>query len=134
MPALLPALVIVLFAGAIRAAETIPEKSRPDSPRYELQVITAKPGKLDAVHAWFRAHQDDVLARHGATNVAYLVPVGDNPNEKLFCLYKFASLPADPEWLAAKKASEEQAGGSLTNADTGVVSQFLVATDYSPLQ
>jgi hypothetical protein len=42
-----------------------------------------QPGKLEAVHAWFRAHQDDVLAKHGATSVA---------------------------------------------------SQFLVATDYSPLQ
>jgi hypothetical protein len=37
----------------------------------------------------------------------------------------------DPTWVAAKKASEEKAGGSLTVPD-GVKSVFLVPTDYSP--
>ena len=46
----------------------------------------------------------------------------------------FASFRADPDWLAAKKASEERAGGSLSNAENGVVSEFLKATDYSPLK
>jgi hypothetical protein len=229
---------------------------------YELQVLTAKPGKLDAVHDWFRAHQDDVLAKHGATNLGYLVPVGENPHRKLVCVIKypstkamlqfsravkadplwkpldtsedgpdvllekmdivtlretdfspkftpekaiqprvfelrtytcpspekllnldsrfrdhtmklfakhgmenliywhpqdgdnsdrklvyflahksqdaakasFAAFRADPDWLAAKQASEKQAGGSLTEAVDGVVSEFFVATEYSPLR
>jgi len=46
----------------------------------------------------------------------------------------FASFRADPDWLAAKKASEEKAGGSLTVKENGVVSEFLVPTDYSPLK
>jgi len=33
-----------------------------------------------------------------------------------------------------KKQSEEMAGGSLTTEKNGVVSQFLVASEYSPLQ
>ena len=37
----------------------------------------------------------------------------------------------DPDWVAAKKASEEKGGGSLTVQD-GVKSVFLKATDYSP--
>jgi hypothetical protein len=39
----------------------------------------------------------------------------------------------DADWLAAKKASEDKGGGSLTATD-GVKSEFLKATDYSPLK
>ena len=40
----------------------------------------------------------------------------------------------DPDWVAACKASEEKAGGSLTVEKTGVLSEFLKPTDYSPLK
>ena len=43
----------------------------------------------------------------------------------------FDAFRADPDWIAAKKASEEKGGGSLTTPD-GVKSVFLKATDYSP--
>jgi hypothetical protein len=46
----------------------------------------------------------------------------------------FAGFRADPDWLAAKKASEETAGGSLAVKENGVVSEFLVPTEYSPLR
>ena len=43
----------------------------------------------------------------------------------------------DADWVAAKKASEEKAGGSLTAekgvwTEKGVDSVFMTATDYSP--
>jgi hypothetical protein len=66
------------------AAEAFSEQ--PDYPEYELQLVTARPGKLDELHDWIRAHQDDVLAKHGATNMAFLVPAGDNPDNKILCL------------------------------------------------
>ncbi|MSR42870.1 MAG: NIPSNAP family protein, partial [Pedosphaera sp.] len=44
----------------------------------------------------------------------------------------FDGFRLDPAWVAARKASEEKAGGSLTIAKDGVKSEFLVATDYSP--
>jgi len=44
---------------------------------------------------------------------------------------KFA---AKREWLAVKQASEEMSGGSLTKAENGVQSQFLSATDSSPVK
>lgn len=258
-------LALALFATALSAADAArltPSEPEPDTPRYELQVITAKPGKLDAVHAWLKAHQQDVLAKHGAENMVYLVPAGANPENKILAVYKFPSLPAvlafgraikadplwkpfdtasdtpdvlvakmdimsltptdyspefkpvqasqprvfelrtytspspeklaalherfrshtvklfakhamenlvywqprdipasdrklvyllahksqesakesfaafrkDPDWLAAKEASEKAAGGSLTSAENGVVSEFFVATEYSPLR
>lgn len=266
MTRILAAIVLGFFATVLRAAEPalLPkagpgQADRRDSMRYELQILTAKPGKLDALHDWFRTHQADVLAKHGATNLAYLVPVGENPERKILCLYEypsaaavmtfsravkadpswapldtskdgsdrlvetvnatqchptvysplfepskspeprvfelrtytcptpeklarlhkrfkshttklfakhgmenlvylqpgdderklvyllghksqeaakasFAAFRSDPEWLAAKKASEAAAGGSLTNAENGVLSEFFVGTDYSPLK
>jgi hypothetical protein len=46
----------------------------------------------------------------------------------------FAAFRKDPDWIAAKEASEKAAGGSLTNKQGGVVSEFLAATEYSPLR
>jgi hypothetical protein len=46
----------------------------------------------------------------------------------------FEAFRKDPDWLAAKKASEDAAGGSLTNPEKGVVSEFFAATEYSPLR
>ena len=46
----------------------------------------------------------------------------------------FDAFRQDPDWVAARKASEEKAGGSLTEAKGGVVSEFLKPTDYSPLK
>ena len=258
IPLLAMTLALTLSWCQLSAQE--PDNSDPAD--YELRIITAKPGKLDAVHDWFRAHQDDVLANHGATNLAYLVPVGENPDRKLVCLFKypstraimkfsravkadplwkpldtshdgpdlliekmdittlqetdfspkftpekaiqprvfelrtytcpspeklfclnsrfrdhtmglfnkhgmenlvywhplscdnadrmliyllahksvdaakesFAAFRKDPEWLAVREASEKQAGGSLTNAEKGVLSEFFVATEYSPMK
>jgi hypothetical protein len=45
----------------------------------------------------------------------------------------WAAFRADADWNAAKKASEEKAGGSLTVPD-GVKSVYLKATDYSPIR
>ena len=41
----------------------------------------------------------------------------------------FDAFRADPDWVAARKASEEKAGGSLT---VKVDSLFMKPTDYSP--
>ena len=46
----------------------------------------------------------------------------------------FDAFRQDPDWIAARKASEDKAGGSLTEAKGGVVSEFLKPTAYSPLK
>jgi hypothetical protein len=43
----------------------------------------------------------------------------------------FKAFRTDPDWIKAKTASEQKAGGSLTVPD-GVKSVLLKATDYSP--
>jgi len=266
MPALLflAVTLVSLVAVPVFAAEPeSPAKPRGgDATTYCVQRITARPGKLEQIHAWFRDHQDDVLAKHGATNIAYLLPVGDNLDGKIVCIHRytspadrlkcnqacladpswkpmdseaktpesliervesmtfqplyyspsftptespeprvfelrtytcpspeklfylherfrghtiklfekhgmenliywspmdmdnsdrklvyllghksveaakesFANFRKDPDWLAAREASEKKAGGSLTEKEGGVVSEFFVATDYSPLK
>ena len=54
---------------------------------------------------------------------------GDKNKEAATASWK--SFRDDPVWVAARKASEEKAGGSLTVPD-GVKSVFMVPTDYSP--
>jgi hypothetical protein len=86
-----------------------------------------------------------LFEKHGMENLVYWrVTSGDDGERMLIYLLghksveaakdSFAAFRSDPEWLAAKKASEEAAGGSLTVPDKGVLSVFLVPTEYSPLK
>lgn len=122
-----------------------PEKST--RPRvFELRTYTGPDrAKHSALMKRFREHTMRLFENHGMTNLVYWTPdEGPAASQKLVYLLahdsvdaaqnSFAAFRADPDWLAARKASEEQAGGSLTNAGKGVVSEFLVATEYSPLK
>lgn len=112
---------------------------------FELRIYTASPGNLGNLNARFRNHTVKLFQKHGITSVAYWCPLEGQPGagETLIYIVAHASVEAaqasfgafrqDPAWLAARKASEEQAGGSLTVAD-GVKSLFLKATDYSPMR
>lgn len=105
MPAL--AYLIVVITSLLTTPLFADEPDQPENvgyTQYELQTLIAKPGKLEALHDWFRARQDDVLAKHGATNIAYLVPAGENPENKLVCLYKYPSTRAILRFSRAVKA------------------------------
>ena len=109
---------------------------------FELRTYIAEPGRLDALHARFRDHTVKLFAKHGMVNIAYWTPMKGQKGAEDTLIYiraynnmeaAKASIDAfrkDPEWIAAFKASEEKAGGSLTTKD-GVKSEFLKATDYS---
>ena len=110
---------------------------------FELRTYTTTPGNLPNLHARFRDHTLALFTKYGMTNLAYwqLTPDQKNADNTLVYLLAHASVDAakasfdafraDPDWIAAKKASEEIGGGSLTTPD-GVKSVFLKATDYSP--
>jgi hypothetical protein len=109
---------------------------------FELRTYTAAPGKLDNLNARFRNHTMKLFEKHGITNVGYWVPTKDQKGADNTLIYmlahnsvdaakaSFDAFRKDPAWVAARKASEEKAGGSLTVKD-GVKSVFLKATDYS---
>jgi hypothetical protein len=110
-----------------------------DSRCFELRTYYAAPGKIEALHARFRDHTTRIFQKHGMSIVGYWVPK-DKPDTLVYVLIhksreaadaSWKAFREDPEWLAARKASETNAGGSLT---TKVESVFMDATDYSPLK
>jgi NIPSNAP len=112
---------------------------------YELRTYTAEAGRLDALNARFRDHTLKLFEKHGMTNVGYWTPVqgekgADNTlvyllahKDKEAATRSWVGFRADADWLAARKMSEAKAGGSLTTRG-GVKSEFLKATDYSPMK
>ena len=111
---------------------------------FELRTYVASQGNLGNLNARFREHTTRLFEKHGMTNVVYWCPIEGQPGagEQLIYLLAHPSVDAakasfdtfrtDPAWIEARAASEEKAGGSLT-APGGVRSEFLQATDYSPL-
>lgn len=110
---------------------------------FELRTYTTPPGRLPNLDARFRDHTMKLFARHGMGNYGYWHRASDQPDAQTTLVYllyhksresataSFDAFRQDPEWVAARKASEDAAGGSLT-VDGGVKSIFLVPTDYSP--
>jgi hypothetical protein len=112
---------------------------------FELRTYTTTPGNLSALNDRFRNHTLKLFEKHGMTNVVYwnLMPDQKGADNTLVYILahaseeaadkSFAAFRDDPDWIAARKASEEKAGGSLTEKD-GVQSVFMRATDYSAIQ
>jgi len=112
---------------------------------FEMRTYTTTPGKLPALHQRFRDHTIQLFTYHDITSLAFFQPVADQPAAADTLLYfvahkdaaaaqkSWAEFRADPAWLAAKKASEDAAGGSLTVPD-GVKSVLLKPTDFSPVK
>jgi hypothetical protein len=112
---------------------------------FELRTYTTAPGKLGALHERFRDHTIALFKKHGMTNIGYWVPGPGQPGAENTLIYllahpsvdaakaSFDAFRADPAWNAARKASEDKGGGSLTVPD-GVKSVFMKATDYSPMR
>lgn len=112
---------------------------------FEMRTYTTEAGRLDALNARFRDHTVKLFAKHGMMNIAYWTPMPGQPGADNTLLYiiahkspeaakaSFDAFRQDPDWIAARKASEEKAGGSLTVKD-GVKSVFMQATDYSAVK
>jgi hypothetical protein len=107
------------------------------TPVFELRTYTTVDGRLPALNARFRDHTMKLFEKHGMKNVVYLTPL-DQPNQLVYLLQhdsreaaekSFAAFRADPEWVAARTASE--ASGKIVEK---VDSQFFEPTDYSPLK
>ena len=112
---------------------------------FELRTYTTTTGNLGRLQARFRDHTLALFTKHGMTNLFYWTPMADQKNADSTLVYllahkdadaakaSFGAFRADPVWIAAKDASEKDGGGSLTVPD-GVKSEFLKATDFSPVR
>jgi hypothetical protein len=109
-------------------------------PVYELRIYTCNEGKLDALLQRFRDHTCKLFEKHGMKNIGYWVPTDEANGSKTTLIYvlehasreaakeSFKAFGADPEWQAARKASEE-GGKILAKAPESI---FMNSTDYSP--
>ena len=109
-------------------------------PVYELRTYVTNPGKLDALLARFRDHTCRLFEKHGIQNIGYWVPLAKEDGADTTLIYllahksreaakaSFAAFGKDPEWQAARQASE--AGGKILARPPESV--FLEPTDYSP--
>jgi len=120
--------------------------SKAGAPRlFELREYQATPGKQGDLDARFRNYTCRIFEKHGMANIGYWTPLENQKSTEATLIYIVAhkddaaakkswdGFRADPDWLEAKKASEEKAGGSLTVKD-GVKSTYLKPTDYSPMK
>lgn len=121
------------------------EKSKEDRV-FELRTYTATKGNLGKLNDRFKNHTMKLFEKHGMTNIVYWNGLKGDMGDDTVLIYllahksveaakkSFDAFRQDPDWIAARKASEEKAGGSLTEAKGGIVSEFLKPTDYSPLK
>lgn len=128
----------------MQATDFSPEiKASSAAPRvFELRTYTMTPGNLPRINARFRDHTTGLFAKHGMTNLFYWNLQAGQPGTDNTLIYllahkdaaamaeSFKAFRANPDWVAAKEASEKAAGGSLTIPD-GVKSVVMTATDYS---
>lgn len=129
----------------MRATDYSPriKPAKSGTPRlFEWRDYTPSEGHLPALDARFRDHTIQLFSKHGIQHIGYWHTLTNKTTtERLVYMLahknkaaaekSFAEFRKDPAWIAAKDASEKAAGGSLT-APNGVVSTFLVPTDYSP--
>jgi hypothetical protein len=104
---------------------------------FELRTYTTHEGWLPPPNARFRDHTLKLFAKHGMKNVVYLTPMEED-NKLVYLLAhssrdaakaSFAAFGADPEWKAARDASEKD--GKIV---AKVESVFFTPTDYSPMK
>lgn len=135
-PALLSFTSVLVGFGASLLINT----SAQDQVVYELRTYTATPGNLDNLHARFRDHTTRIFTKHGMEVVGYWTPTDEEKAEDtLIYILKHASQDAadaswgafiqDPEWTAVAEASN--ANGPILG---GIEREYMITTDYSPLQ
>ena len=110
-----------------------------------MRTYTTTPGHLPNLHSRFRDHTMTLFEKHGIANLTYFQLTPNQPGADNTLLYFIAHKDAasaekswlafrvDPQWIAAKAASEKEAGGSLTT-ENGVQSIFLKPTIFSPVK
>ena len=126
------------YSPAIKAAKAAAPRA------FELRTYTASAGNLGALDSRFRDHTVKLFSKHGMEHVGYWHPMPGQKGADNTLLYilahkskeaadaSFKAFRVDPDWVAARAASEKKAGGSLTESGmAGVKSVFMQPTDYS---
>ncbi len=107
---------------------------------YEWRIYEAYPGRLEALNErfskitlkYFEKHSIKVIgfwtAIVGTSNILYYMIAFDDLAHREKAWNAFST---DPEWIKARRETEEKSGGPLTER---IVNMILKPTDYSPLK
>lgn len=106
---------------------------------YELRVYKANEGKLDALHARFREHTQDIFASHNMRSYAYWSPIeGTKAGNNLIYILEYDNRDTakagwqaffkDPKWQKAYQESIKD-GRLLAEKPESI---YMRPTDYSP--
>ena len=105
---------------------------------YEYRAYYAAPGRMPDIQKRFNDVTMKLFAKHGIKVIGFWDTIIGESNELVYiCAFNdldhrakaWASFQADPEWQAARKASE--ANGPLLEK---FVNKIWKATSFSPLQ
>ncbi len=108
---------------------------------FELRTYHTHPGRLDALNKRFRDHTNRLFVKHGMELIGYWTPQDEKQGKADTLVYILAypsreaaaaswkAFQADPEWHAARDASEKD--GKIV---AKVESVYLDSTDYSPVK
>lgn len=116
------------------------DDKKTDGRVFEIRTYYAAAGKMKELHARFRDHTCKLFKKHGMELVGFWVPTKpEDAEQRMVYILAFpsrqaadkawAAFRADPDWKTAREASEKN--GRLVDK---VVSEFLQATDYSPIK
>jgi hypothetical protein len=129
-------IAVAAIGNMARAADSPAAKGK----IFELRTYVTHPGKLEALHKRFREHTCALFKKHGIELVGFWTPAeGPEAENTLIYIVAFpskaaqakawAAFKADPAWQKAYKESHKD--GVIVDK---VISQTILATDYSPLQ
>lgn len=109
---------------------------------YELRTYITENGRLPALNARFQNHTMKLFEKHGMKNVIYMTEIDKESkqidNQLVYLLAhksreaaaaSFSSFVKDPEWIAARDASEKD--GKIVSK---IESRFFTPTEYSPIK
>ena len=132
--------IVLLLLGVGITVSTFYNVSAQRQKVFELRIYTATPGNLDKLHARFRDHTTAIFAKHGMQVVGYWTPVDEAKAEDtlVYLLQHDSRAAADAAWQAFIEDPQWQEVAAASNADgeilAGIEREYLVATDYSPMQ
>jgi hypothetical protein len=108
---------------------------------YELRVYECAPGRLNALHQRFRTVTTRKFTEHGITVIGYWTDKYGESHRLTYIVRweseaerdkKWGAFQGDPEWQAARAASEAPENGGPIVAR--VINTLMTPTDYSALQ
>jgi hypothetical protein len=107
-----------------------------DSRCFELRtyvVDPAGPGNPDLLQARFREHTDRLFKKHGFAVIGYWQPVS-KPDTLIYLIAFKDAATRDADWTAFRTDPDWVKASTDMNVKLTVTSEFMIATDYSPMK